>query len=79
MTAFNVVRFRVKPGREHDFLDAHKRVEASWSGVGLARMIGEGESHGREERREADDEATTRARPKRGRTICPTRKSHAGG
>jgi hypothetical protein len=24
MTAFNVVRFRVKPGREKDFLDLHK-------------------------------------------------------
>jgi hypothetical protein len=26
MTAFNAVRFRVKPGREQDFLDAHKRL-----------------------------------------------------
>jgi hypothetical protein len=25
MTAFNVVRFRVKPGREEDFLDAHRQ------------------------------------------------------
>jgi quinol monooxygenase YgiN len=24
MTAFNAVRFRVKPGRDQDFLDAHK-------------------------------------------------------
>ena len=39
MTAFNVVRFRVKPGREQDFLDAHKRVEASWSGLLRANMI----------------------------------------
>jgi quinol monooxygenase YgiN len=23
MTVFNVVRFRVKPGREQEFLDAH--------------------------------------------------------
>ena len=27
MTAFNAVRFRVKPGREQEFLDAHKKVE----------------------------------------------------
>jgi hypothetical protein len=27
MTAFNVVRFRVKPGREQEFLDAHKRAD----------------------------------------------------
>ena len=26
MTAFNVVRFRVKQGREQEFLDAHKKV-----------------------------------------------------
>jgi hypothetical protein len=29
MTAFNVVRFRVKPGREKDFLDLHKAFGAS--------------------------------------------------
>ena len=28
MTAFNVVRFRVKPGREQEFLDAHRKVQA---------------------------------------------------
>ena len=43
MTAFNVVRFRVKPGREQEFLDAHKRVEASWSGLLHANMIKTGE------------------------------------
>lgn len=30
MPAFNVVRFRVKPGREQEFLDAHRKVEANW-------------------------------------------------
>jgi quinol monooxygenase YgiN len=43
MTAFNVVRFRVKPGREQEFLDAHKRVEANWSGLVHANMIKTGE------------------------------------
>jgi hypothetical protein len=43
MTAFNVVRFRVKPGREQEFLDAHKRVEPSWSGLVHANMIKIGE------------------------------------
>ena len=33
MTAFNAVRFRVKPGRDQDFLDAHKAVERSWPGI----------------------------------------------
>ena len=33
MTAFNAVRFRVKPGREQEFLDAHKKVQANWPGL----------------------------------------------
>ena len=32
MTAFNVVRFRVKPGREQDFLEAHTNVRSKWPG-----------------------------------------------
>lgn len=39
MTAFNVVRFRVKSGREQEFLDAHKRVQAIWPGLKQANMI----------------------------------------
>ena len=27
MTAHNVVRFRVKPGREQEFLDAHRHLQ----------------------------------------------------
>ena len=29
MTAFNVVRFRVKPGREQDFVEAHRNANAN--------------------------------------------------
>jgi hypothetical protein len=43
MTAYNVVRFRVKAGREQDFLDAHKRVEANWPGLRHANIIKTGE------------------------------------
>ena len=43
MTAFNVVRFRVKPGREEEFLDAHRRVQADWSGLNKVNMIKTGE------------------------------------
>ena len=43
MTAFNVVRFRVKPGREQEFLDAHKKVQANWPGLQHANMIKTGE------------------------------------
>jgi antibiotic biosynthesis monooxygenase (ABM) superfamily enzyme len=43
MTAFNVVRFRVKPGRDQEFLDAHKKVEADWPGLLHVNMIKTGE------------------------------------
>jgi quinol monooxygenase YgiN len=43
MTAFNVVRFKVKPGREQEFLDAHRRVNADWRGLERANMIKTGE------------------------------------
>jgi hypothetical protein len=43
MTAFNAVRFRVKRGREQEFLDAHKRVEANWPGLRHANMVKTGE------------------------------------
>lgn len=40
MTAFNTVRFRVKPGREQDFLDAHRAVP--WPGLRRASIIDTG-------------------------------------
>jgi quinol monooxygenase YgiN len=43
MTAFNVVRFRVKPGREQEFLDAHKKAEANWPGLEHANIVKTGE------------------------------------
>ena len=39
MTAFNVVRFRVKPGRDQEFLNAHKTVGATWVGLVHANII----------------------------------------
>ena len=42
MTAFNVVRFRVKAGREQEFLDAHNKV-ADWAGLEHVNMIKTGE------------------------------------
>ena len=32
MTAYNVVRFRVKPGREQQFIDAHKQARPGFKG-----------------------------------------------
>jgi hypothetical protein len=43
MTTFNVVRFRVKPGRESDFLDAHRNGKARWPGLVKGHMIKTGE------------------------------------
>lgn len=43
MTAFNAVRFRVKPGREQDFLDAHRGAGADWPGLRHAHIIDAGE------------------------------------
>ena len=43
MTAFNAVRFKVKPGREQEFLDAHKKVQANWPGLKHANMIKTGD------------------------------------
>ena len=43
MTAFNTVRFNVKPGRDEDFLAAHKAVERNWPGLRHANMIKTGD------------------------------------
>jgi hypothetical protein len=43
MTAFNIVRFRVKPDRDQEFLDAHKTIGATWVGLVHANIIKTGE------------------------------------
>jgi quinol monooxygenase YgiN len=43
MAAFNCVRFKVKPGREQAFVDAHKGVGANWAGMVHANLIKTGE------------------------------------
>lgn len=43
MTAFNAVRFRVKPGREAEFLDAHRSIGSAWPGLRRASIIETGE------------------------------------
>jgi Antibiotic biosynthesis monooxygenase len=39
MTAFNSVRFRVKPGRDKEFLDAHKKSAPDWPGLRHVNII----------------------------------------
>ena len=43
MTAFNAVRFKVKSGREQEFLDAHKKVQVNWPGLKHANIIKTGD------------------------------------
>jgi hypothetical protein len=43
MTAFNAVRFRVKAGREQQFLDAHNKDTFAWPGLMHVNIIKTGE------------------------------------
>lgn len=43
MTAFNAVRFRVKPGRDREFLDAHRQVVGDWPGLRRVSIVKTGE------------------------------------
>lgn len=43
MTAFNVVRFRVKPGREQAFVDAHRNLKVQMDGFLHGALIKTGE------------------------------------
>ena len=63
MTAFNAVRFRVKPGREQEFLDAHARVERNCAGLPHANIIKTGERTYRIIAEWADTDSLANARP----------------
>jgi len=43
MTACNIVRFRVKPGMDQVFLDAHREGKAAWPGLTRGFIINTGE------------------------------------
>ena len=43
MAAFNTVRFRVKTGRDQEFLDAHDTIGESWPGLTHANIIKTGD------------------------------------
>ena len=44
MTAFNVVRFRTKPGREQDFIDAHSKADVMFNGFVRGSLVRTGDS-----------------------------------
>jgi hypothetical protein len=43
MTTVNVVRFRVKPGMEQAFLDAHRDGKAAWPGLTRGFIVNTGD------------------------------------
>lgn len=62
MTAFNAVRFRVKPGQDQAFLDAHKIV-VEWPGLRHANIIKTGDRSYCIIAEWSDAEALANARP----------------
>lgn len=43
MTVFNVVRFKIRPGMEDTFLNAHRGIAEHWAGLRHANIIKTGE------------------------------------
>jgi hypothetical protein len=43
MSAFNVVRFKVKPGCDAEFVSAHDNVGSAWPGLRRAHLVKTGE------------------------------------
>ena len=43
MTAFNVVRFRVKPGNEQEFIEAHRTMRPGFKGFVAGNLIRTGD------------------------------------
>lgn len=64
MSAFNTVRFRVKPGRQKEFVDAHRKIAADWPGLVRANLVKTGERGFCLIAEWADENALAEARPK---------------
>src|SRR5262245_33493531 len=43
MTAYNVVRFRVKPGRDQEFIDLHRKAKADFKGWRSGALVKTGD------------------------------------
>ena len=43
MAAFNVVRFRVKPGREEEFIEEHRKARAEMPGFRRGAVVATGD------------------------------------
>src|SRR3954469_6884993 len=42
MSAYNIVRFRVKPGREKDFIEGHRRADPKFAGLRKVALVDTG-------------------------------------
>lgn len=65
MTAFNVVRFRVKPGAEQAFLDAHRNARPDWPGGRRFTVVKAGEGADVRDRRMGQHGGAGRRAPRR--------------
>ena len=63
MIAFNAVRFRVKPERDQEFLNAHKEIAGSWPGIRHVNIIKTGDRSYCIIAEWTDMDALTKARP----------------
>ena len=45
MAAFNAVRFKVKPGQDEAFIEAHRKADRNWPGLRRANLIKTGEQN----------------------------------
>jgi len=43
MSAFNAVRFRVKPGQEQDFVEAHRKANVNFGGFVKGALVKTGD------------------------------------
>jgi quinol monooxygenase YgiN len=69
MAAFNAVRFRVKPGRDQEFLEAHRNAARNWPGLEHANLIKTGEHDYCIIAEWSDMDALAKARPEMIRTL----------
>ena len=44
MTAFNIVRFRIKPGMDREFLEAHGSGKTAWPGLKKGVIVKTGDN-----------------------------------
>ena len=75
MTAFNAVRFRVKPGRDREFLDAHEHILKEWPGLRRGNIVKTGERSYCLIAEWVDMEALANARPQMIATLNSFRKT----